>query len=90
MKVDKVGIVVVTFNRLKLLKEVVDSLRNQDYLNRDIIIVNNGSTDDTRDWLDNQNDLIVINQGNCGGAGGLSVKLLNWLSFCWELKQKKI
>lgn len=87
MKVDKVGIVVVTFNRLKLLKEVVDSLRNQDYLNRDIIIVNNGSTDDTRDWLDNQNDLIVINQGNCGGAGGFHTGMKyvaeHDYDYCW-------
>ena len=66
----RVGIVVVTFNRLALLKEAIDSLRNQTYLNRDIVVVNNGSTDGTLEWLNSQKDLIIITQQNLGGAGG--------------------
>lgn len=66
----KVAIVVVTYNRLQLLKECIDGLRNQTYKNADIIIVNNGSTDGTREWLAAQSDLIVITQENLGGAGG--------------------
>ena len=66
----RVGIVVVTYNRLALLKESIDSLRNQTYLNRDIVVVNNGSTDGTLEWLNSQKDLIVITQQNLGGAGG--------------------
>ena len=66
----KVGIVVVTYNRLALLKEAIDSLRNQTYLNRDIVVVNNGSTDGTLEWLNSQKDLIIITQQNLGGAGG--------------------
>ena len=66
----RVGIVVVTYNRLALLKEAIDSLRNQTYLNRDIVVVNNGSTDGTLEWLNSQKDLIVITQQNLGGAGG--------------------
>ena len=62
--------VVVTFNRLALLKEAIDSLRNQTYLNRDIVVVNNGSTDGTLEWLNSQKDLIIITQQNLGGAGG--------------------
>ena len=66
----RVGIVVVTYNRLALLKEAIDSLRNQTYLNRDIIVINNGSTDGTLEWLNAQKDLITITQKNLGGAGG--------------------
>lgn len=66
----KVGIVVVTYNRLALLKEAIDSLRNQIYTNREIVVVNNGSTDGTLEWLNSQKDLIVITQQNLGGAGG--------------------
>lgn len=66
----RVGIVVVTYNRLALLKEAIDSLRNQTYLNRDIVVVNNGSTDGTLEWLNSQKNLIVITQQNLGGAGG--------------------
>lgn len=63
----KIGIVVVTYNRLSLLKEVIDSLRKQTYESRDIIVVNNGSTDDTPNWLKEQNDIKTITQGNVGG-----------------------
>lgn len=66
----KVGIVVVTYNRLALLKEAIDSLRNQIYTNREIVVVNNGSTDGTQEWLNAQKDIIVITQQNLGGAGG--------------------
>lgn len=55
-----VGIVVVTYNRLSLLKECIDALRHQTYKNFRIVIVNNGSTDGTCEWLSLQNDLIVI------------------------------
>ena len=65
-----VGIVVVTYNRLSLLKECIDALRHQTYKNFRIVIVNNGSTDGTCEWLSLQNDLIVISQENLGGAGG--------------------
>lgn len=66
----KVAAVVVTYNRLQLLKECVEALRNQTYKNVDFIIVNNGSTDGTGEWLASQKDLIVITQANLGGAGG--------------------
>lgn len=66
----KVAIVVVTYNRLALLKESIVSLRKQTYTNFDIIVVNNGSTDDTFSWLNGQDDLIIITQENLGGAGG--------------------
>ena len=35
-----------------------------------IVIVNNGSTDGTTEWLAAQEGLTVINQTNVGGAGG--------------------
>lgn len=62
--------VIVTFNRLDLLKEGVDALRQQSRPLDDIIVVNNGSTDGTKEWLAEQTDLTVVNQGNTGGAGG--------------------
>lgn len=66
----KVAAIVVTYNRLELLKRCIVALRNQNYQDFDIVIVNNGSTDGTREWIDAQDDIIVINQENCGGAGG--------------------
>ena len=66
----KIAAVVVTYNRLELLKQCVNSLRNQTYKLDEIIIVNNSSTDGTLDWLTQQNDLTVITQENSGSAGG--------------------
>ncbi len=66
----KITAVVVTFNRLKLLQRVIASLQKQSVHIHDIIIVNNGSTDGTKEWLDKQNKLHIIHQENVGGSGG--------------------
>lgn len=62
--------VVVTFNRFNYLTRVVACLRSQTISLDNIIVVNNGSTDQTYKWLQEQDDLKVINQENVGGAGG--------------------
>jgi rhamnopyranosyl-N-acetylglucosaminyl-diphospho-decaprenol beta-1,3/1,4-galactofuranosyltransferase len=69
---DKIVAVVVTYNRLNLLKRCIDALRNQTYQLDFVIVVNNGSTDGTEIWLDQQVDLQVIHQENLGGAGGFA------------------
>lgn len=66
----KIAVIIVTFNRLALLKECIESVRKQTYQNYDIIVINNGSTDNTLQWLSAQADIIIINQENSGGAGG--------------------
>ena len=62
--------VIVTYNRLSLLKECIIAIQNQTKKLDKVIIVNNGSTDGTTKWLNDQIDLHVINQENTGGAGG--------------------
>lgn len=66
----KVLALVVTYNRLELLKECLTSIKKQTYKNFDILVVNNGSTDGTKDYLDSLTGVAVINQENLGGAGG--------------------
>jgi GT2 family glycosyltransferase len=66
----KIAAVVVTFNRLELLKQCIENLRNQTHKLDEIIIVNNSSTDGTLEWLVEQTDLTVITQENSGSAGG--------------------
>jgi len=66
----KIAAVVVTFNRLELLKQCIESLRNQTHKLDEIFIINNSSTDGTLDWLKEQTDLEVITQENSGSAGG--------------------
>ncbi len=67
---DKIAAVIVTYNRNQLLERCIEHLRTQSRKLDTIIIVNNGSTDGTTEWLDTQNDLDVIHQENVGGSGG--------------------
>lgn len=64
--------IIVTYNRLSLLKECIDCLRNQS-LNTDILIFDNASDDGTDKWATSQKDIIYIRSNkNLGGAGGFS------------------
>lgn len=67
---EKVWAVVVTYNRLQLLQECIDSIRIQSRRPDEILVVNNGSIDGTKEWLESQDVLKVIHQENLGGAGG--------------------
>lgn len=69
---DKVIAVVVTHNRRQQLSECIDALRRQTRKVDAIFVVNNGSTDDTEEWLRLQHDLDFVTQGNTGGAGGFA------------------
>lgn len=73
--------VVVTYNRLLLLKDLVNSLRNQTLRPKYILVVNNGSKDDTLVWLNSQNDLIIINQDNVGSSGGQYTSIKTALNY---------
>jgi rhamnopyranosyl-N-acetylglucosaminyl-diphospho-decaprenol beta-1,3/1,4-galactofuranosyltransferase len=69
---EKAIAVVVTYNRHQLLSECINALRNQTRKLDAILIVNNGSTDQTEDWLINQKDIFFITQKNVGSAGGFN------------------
>jgi len=66
----KIACCIVTYNRLELLKRCVSSVEQQTFRNFDIVVVNNGSTDGTTEWLAMHKSYITINQANVGGAGG--------------------
>lgn len=80
-KENKIAAVVVTYNRLTLLKEVLNAFEYQivppDYM----VIVDNASTDDTADYLKKWKDkmsgkfniFIIRNERNMGGSGGFYV-----------------
>lgn len=70
--------VVVTYNRLGLLKECLAALLNQSVAVAHVVVVNNNSNDGTTDYLNQLNDehLIIHNLSkNLGGAGGFSFGL---------------
>ncbi|SHI67024.1 Glycosyltransferase, GT2 family [Mesonia phycicola] len=67
--------IVVTYNRLVLLKEVVEALLKVDDNLDKIIVINNASTDDTENYLNNisvSNSKVeqYLMSENLGGAGG--------------------
>lgn len=68
--IKKIAAIVVTYNRIEFLKDLINALRNQSRKLDAIIVINNGSSDGTKEWLSKQKDLIVINQENLGSSGG--------------------
>lgn len=72
MNMEKAIAVVVSYNRQTLLAECITALRNQTRPLDAILVVNNGSTDQTENWLRNQPDLIFVTQENVGSSGGFN------------------
>lgn len=69
--------VIVSYNRLTLLRECIAALRSQTRPLDAILIINNGSTDGTEAWLKSQPDLVSITQENIGSSGGFNTGI-NW------------
>jgi len=68
---NKTVAIVLTYNRLALLQECINSLRCQSEPVDQILVVNNASTDGTKEWLQDQADLLVFTMPfNMGGSGG--------------------
>ncbi len=66
----QVTAVIVTHNRLELLKECITAVKAQTYQPSAILVVNNDSSDGTTEWLKKQNEILNIHQSNRGGAWG--------------------
>ncbi|WP_180378835.1 glycosyltransferase family 2 protein [Campylobacter lanienae] len=70
MQDKKVGIVIPIYNVEKYLKECLDSVINQTYKNLEIILVNDGSTDNSldiaKDYAKNDPRITIINKQNGG------------------------
>ena len=66
----KVAVVVVTYNRLNLLKDCVNALKSQSKQLDCIYIVNNESTDGTLTWLESIKGINILNCPNNGGSAG--------------------
>jgi rhamnopyranosyl-N-acetylglucosaminyl-diphospho-decaprenol beta-1,3/1,4-galactofuranosyltransferase len=70
---ETVGVVIVTFNRAELLGRTLDGLAAQTYPPDAVIVVDNASTDHTREVLDAHRGLSLQRihlDTNTGGAGG--------------------
>ena len=62
-----VSVIIPTYNRGWILTEAIDSVLAQDYKDFELIVVDDGSTDNTREILDTYGqDIIVLRQANKG------------------------
>ena len=65
-----VSVIIPNYNYARYLKEAISSVQAQTYSNTEIIVVNNGSTDDSLRLLQQYgSQIILINQENLGQAG---------------------
>lgn len=82
----KVLAIIVTYNRLQLLRRCLSSIKNQTVPPSKIIVINNASTDGTEEYLI-ENNIHHITQGNVGSAGGwnagIDYALKNNFDACW-------
>lgn len=69
---EKVAAVVVSHNHYTDLIACIKAIRNQTHKPDAIIVVNNGSTDFSSVWLDQQEDIVHLYQDNLGVAGGFN------------------
>jgi len=81
-----VSVIIPVFNRSSLLKEAIDSVLRQTFDDFELIIVDDGSTDDVRGVLNPYNDqLILVNQDNNGVSAarnkGISIARGGLLAF---------
>lgn len=92
----KVSVVIVTYNKLNLLKECLTAIEEQTYPVQNIIVINNNSTDGTKEFLSSQLNIIVEHtEKNIGGAGGFEkgIKLFfekTTDDFCWIMDDDTI
>ena len=70
MQTDRVAVVIITYNRLELLKKVLGAVKDQTRKADEIIVVNNSSTDGTEEWLNEQEGIFHLKQDNVGSSGG--------------------
>ena len=62
-----ISIIVPCFNSGKTIQRTIESLKNQTWDQKEIIVVNDGSNDqDTLDIINSLDGVIIINQKNLG------------------------
>lgn len=61
-----VSVIIPTFNRIDMLAETIQSVRSQSYANTEIIVVDDGSKDGTREKFETHDGIIYLHQENAG------------------------
>ena len=85
VRTPSVSVVIATYNRGRLLKETIESVLNQTFQDFELIVVDDGSTDDTEELLKSYGDhLRFLRQENRGPSAarnlGVSHARASWIS----------
>lgn len=86
MAIPNVSVIIPTYNRAKFVTKAIDSVLAQTYSDYEIIVVDDGSTDNTREVLGPYMDKIIyIYQENAGVSAarntGIRVASGQWIAF---------
>lgn len=82
----KISVIIPNHNYARYLDQAIESVLIQNYKNLELIVVNNGSTDDSLEVLEKYGDkILLINQPNLGQSGarnsGLSLATGELIAF---------
>lgn len=69
---NSVAAIVLAFSREEELKQVIHNLKNQTRRPNEIIVIFQGTNLKILEWLNQQSDITVHQQGNVGSAGGFT------------------
>lgn len=86
---EKISIIIPVYNNEKYLERCIVSLINQTYKNLEIILINDGSTDNSRiiceKYLKKDKRVILVNQKNGGVSAarnkGIEIATGSWIAF---------
>jgi GT2 family glycosyltransferase len=73
----KVKVLILSYNGKHLLEESVSSYLSNDYPNFEVIVIDNGSTDGTKEWVEHNYPEVVVlrTEKNLGYSGGFNFGL---------------
>jgi len=82
-----VSVIIPTYNRAHLLLQTIDSILNQTLKPTELIVVDDGSTDDTAERLEHLGEYIkyvrIENSGPCKARNvGVGISSSKWIAFC--------
>ena len=73
----KFSIIIPAYNAENSIQKSIDSILNQTYNNYEIIVVNDGSTDNTINLIEKNSKIKIINQKNLGVSSARNTGIEN-------------
>src|SRR5688500_20256063 len=74
----KLTVLMPAYNAADFIREAIDSVLNQTFLDFELLIINDGSTDQTKEIIESYSDnrICLVSQENKGIAKALNIGLL--------------